>query len=135
MAWDLLEALGNILNVLDLFASSSSSSARINYNDQPTKKKKTKYLTEKISTGFIVAAVVLLFFVFEDPLPEKNYLQTLIVISLIGTAVSSVLFFLLHVLELYYFKNLFKLLLFSSSVILFFISLVLCIYFRSGLFL
>ncbi|MDP9960942.1 branched-chain amino acid ABC transporter substrate-binding protein [Chryseobacterium lathyri] len=134
MAWDLLEALGNILNVLDLFAGSSSS-ARINYSDKPTKKKKTKYLTEKVSADFIVAAVVLLFFVFKDSLPEKNYLQTLIVISLIGAAISGVLFFLLHVLELYYFKSFFKLLLFSSSVILFFISLVLYIYFRSGLFL
>ncbi|MDQ0065553.1 branched-chain amino acid ABC transporter substrate-binding protein [Chryseobacterium lathyri] len=134
MAWDLLEALGNILNVLDLFAGSSSS-ARIDYSDKPTKKKKTKYLTEKVSAGFIVAAVVLLFFVFKDSLPEKNYLQTLIVISLIGAAISGVLFFLLHVLKLYYFKSFFKLLLFSSSVILFFISLVLYIYFRSGLFL
>jgi len=134
MAWDFLETLGNVLNVLDLFASSSSS-ARINYNDQSKKKKKIKYLTEKVSAGFIVAAVVLLFFVFKNPLPEKNYLQTLIVISLIGTAISCVLFFLLHVLKLYYFKSLFKLLLFSISVILFFISLVLCIYFRSGLFL
>ncbi|MGK6341742.1 branched-chain amino acid ABC transporter substrate-binding protein [Chryseobacterium sp. DT-3] len=135
MAWDLLEALGNVLNVLDLFASSSSSSAKINYKGKSTKKKKTKYFTEKVSLGLIAVAAVFLFIVFKDPLPEKNYMQTLIVISLIGIAISSVLFFLLHVMELYYFKSLFKLLLFSISVILFFISLLSFIYFKSGLFL
>ncbi|MCT2560834.1 branched-chain amino acid ABC transporter substrate-binding protein [Chryseobacterium herbae] len=131
MAWDLLETLGNVLDVL---ANDSSSSMRLNYKDKSTKKKKSKYVTEKISAGFIAVAGVLLFFVFKDPLPAKNYTQTLIVASLIGSAISGILFFLLHVVELYYFKNFFKLLLFSGSVILFFISLVLCVYFKSGVF-
>lgn len=134
MAWDLLEALGNVVNVLDLF-SGSSSSARLNYNNKSAKNKKSKYFTEKVSSGLIAVAAVFLFIVFKDPLPEANYMQTLIVISLIGIAISSVLFFLLHIMELYYFKSLFKLLFFSGSVIMFFISLVLCVYFRSGLFI
>ncbi|NML71098.1 branched-chain amino acid ABC transporter substrate-binding protein [Chryseobacterium sp. RP-3-3] len=134
MAWDLLEALGNVVNVLDLF-SGSSSSARLNYNNKSAKKRKSKYFTEKVSSGLIAVAAVFLFIVFKDPLPEENYVQTLIVISLIGIAISSILFFLLNVMELYYFKSLFKLLFFSGSVIVFFISLVLCVYFRSGLFL
>jgi RsiW-degrading membrane proteinase PrsW (M82 family) len=132
--WNFFDGLGDILNGLDLLLNSSSS-LRMNYNKKAEKKKKTKYFTEKVSASFIVAAVVLLFFVFKDPLPEENYLQTLIIISLIGVAISGVLFFLLYVLELYYFKSLFKLLLFSTSVILFFISLVSFIYFKSGLFL
>jgi hypothetical protein len=132
--WNFFDGLGDILNGLDLLLNSSSS-LRMNCNKKAEKKKKTKYFTEKVSASFIVAAVVLLFFVFKDPLPEENYLQTLIIISLIGIAISGVLFFLLYVLELYYFKSLFKLLLFSGSVILFFISLVSFIYFKSGLFL
>jgi hypothetical protein len=132
--WNFFDGLGDILNGLDLLLNSSSS-LKTNYNEKPAKKKKSKYFTEKVSIGFTVIAAVLLFFVFKDPLPTKNYIQTLIVASLIGVAVSGILFFLLHVLELYYFKSLFKLLLFSGSVILFFISLVLCVYFRSGLFI
>ncbi|SFN26671.1 hypothetical protein SAMN05421594_1938 [Chryseobacterium oleae] len=131
MAWDLLETLGNVLDV----ASSSSSSARLNYNSKTSKKKKSKYFTEKVSAGLIAVAGVLLFFVFKDPLPAENYTQTLIVASLIGTAISGVLFFLLNLMELYYFKSFFKLLLFSGSVILFFIALVLCVYFKSGVFI
>lgn len=138
MSWNLFEILENILNalnVLDVFPDNSSSSASLNYNDKPEKKKRSKYFTEKVSAGFVMAAVVLLFFVFKDLLPAENYTQTLAVASLIRTGISGLLFFLLYVLELYYFKNLFKLLLFSGSVILFFISLVLCVYFRSGLFI
>ncbi|WP_223607340.1 branched-chain amino acid ABC transporter substrate-binding protein [Chryseobacterium sp. OSA05B] len=131
MAWDLLETLGN---VLDVVSSSSSSSVRLNYKDKSTKKKKSKYFTEKASAGFIAVAGVLLFFVFKDPLPAENYTQTLIVASLIGIAISGILFFLLYLMEFYYFKSFFKLLLFSGSVILFFISLVLCVYFKSGVF-
>lgn len=134
MAWDPLEVLGNVFNVLDLF-SGSPSSARLNYNNKSAKKKKSKYFTEKVSGGFILVAAVLFFFVFKDPLPAEKYIQTFIVTSLIGIAISFILFFLLHVMELYYFKSFFKLMLFSGSVILFFISLVGCVYFRSGLFI
>jgi len=135
MAWDLLEALENVLDLLNLFSSGSSSSLRINYSNKSAKQKKSKYFTEKVSAVFIIIAAVLLFFVFKDPLPTKNSIQAFIVASLIGIAISGILFFLLHVMELYYFKSLFKLLLFSGSVILFFISFVLCVYFRSGLFI
>lgn len=135
MAWDIFEALGDVLNGVDLLSGSSSSSARLNFNDKTSKKKKSKYVTEKVSAGLIAVAGVLLFFVFKDPLPAENYTQTLIVASLIGAAISGILFFLLNLMELYYFKNFFKLLLFSGSVILFFIALVLCVYFKSGVFI
>lgn len=135
MAWDIFEALGDVLNGVDLLSGSSSSSARLNFTDKTSKKKKSKYFTEKVSAGLLAVAGVLLFFVFKDPLPAENYTQTLIVASLIGTAISGILFFLLNLMELYDFKNFFKLLLFSGSVILFFISLVLCVYFKSGVFI
>jgi len=132
--WNFFDGLGDILNGLDLLLNSSSS-LKTNYNEKPAKKKKSKYFTEKVSICLIVLAGLLFFFVFKDFLPDENYTQTLIVVSLLGTAVSGLLFFLLYVMELYYFKNIFKLLLFSGSVILFFISLGLFIYFRSGLIL
>lgn len=121
------------MDVLDVF-SGNSSSGSIGYDTKPGNAKKTKYLVEKISSVLIVIASILLFIVFKDPLPAENYAQTLIVASLIGVAVSLIFFFILHILELYYFRNIFKWLLFSCSVILFFISVILCIYFESGLF-
>lgn len=133
MAWDFIEILENVLNLINLFPGSSSTD-RVNADDKPAEKKKSKYFTEKVSGCFIVGAAILFFFVFKDPLPAEKYTQTLIVTSLIGTAVSGLLFFLLYVLKLYYFKSFFKLLFFSSSVILFFISLVMGVYFRSGVF-
>ncbi|MDR6920553.1 MULTISPECIES: branched-chain amino acid ABC transporter substrate-binding protein [Chryseobacterium] len=131
MALDFVDVIDFISNLISLGGTSSSNH---HYDDQPEKNKKIKYLTEKASAAFVVAASVLLFFVFKDPLPPENYSQTLIIASLIGIAVSGILFFILYIAELYYFKSLFRLLLFSGSVILFFISLVLCIYFKSGLF-
>ncbi|PQA90151.1 hypothetical protein B0A69_20985 [Chryseobacterium shigense] len=134
MAWDLLEILGNVFNLLDLLPNGSSS-ADLNYVDRKIKKKKSKYFTEKVSIAFLAVSSVLLFFVFKGSLPAEHYPQTFVVASLIGIAISFVLFFLLYILELYYFKSLFKLLFFSGSVILFFISLVCWVYFRSGLFI
>lgn len=134
MAWDLLEILGSVFNLLDLLPNGSSS-ADLNYGDRKIKKKKSKYFTEKVSFALLAVSSVLLFFVFKDPLPAEHYTQTLGVASLIGIAISGVLFFLLYIMELYYFKSLFKLLFFSGSVILFFISLILCVYFKSGLFI
>lgn len=133
MSWNIFETIGLVLDVLDVF-SGNSSSGSIGYDTKPGNAKKTKYLVEKISSVLIVIASILLFIVFKDPLPAENYAQTLIVASLIGVAVSLIFFFILHILELYYFRNIFKWLLFSCSVILFFISVILCIYFESGLF-
>ncbi|WP_343643177.1 branched-chain amino acid ABC transporter substrate-binding protein [Chryseobacterium sp.] len=109
----------------------------MNYDDKLQKKefKKSKYFTEKASAVALLLAAFSFFIVFKDPLPIQNYTQTLVVASLIGTGISLIVFFILHVLELYYFKTLFKLLLFSCSVIAFFVSAVLYIYFRSGFFI
>ncbi len=139
----LLDLLGIIVDALGLLSSglgpSSSTSDRmsLNYDEKPLKKesKRSKYFTEKVSTVVLVLAALGLFIVFKDPLPVQNYTQTLIVASLIGIGISLLVFFVLYVLELYYFKTLFKLLLFSCSVIIFFISVVLYGYFKSGWFI
>ncbi|QBA21200.1 branched-chain amino acid ABC transporter substrate-binding protein [Chryseobacterium indologenes] len=138
-----LDLLSIILDALGLLSSGSSLSSStsdrksLNYNEKPLKKesKRSKYFTEKVSAVALALAAFGLFIVFKDPLPIQNYTQTLVVASLIGTGISLIVFFILHVLELYYFKTLFKLLLFSCSVIAFFVSAVLYIYFRSGFFI
>lgn len=134
MNLDFFEILGFIGDVLNAFGGGSKSSD-LDYIEKPKVKKKTKYLTEKVSTAFILISTVLLLFVFKDPLPSENYVQTIVVASLIGLAISLLFFFLLYVLELYYFKNLFKLLLFSFSSIFLSVSIVFCVYFKSGIFI
>lgn len=143
MLGDFFDLLDTLFSVSGLFQSGSASSRlssdrkSLNYDDKLQKKefKRSKYFTEKASAVALLLAAFSFFIVFKDPLPIQNYTQTLVVASLIGTGISLIVFFILHVLELYYFKTLFKLLLFSCSVIAFFVSAVLYIYFRSGFFI
>lgn len=134
MNWDFLDIFDFISNLLNLFSGGSSSSDS-GFDRKPQKKRKTKYAIEKISVSFLLISLVLLFFVFKDPLPIQNFVQTIVVASCIGLAISLLFFFVLNVFELYYFKSLFQLLLFSCSTILLFISIVFCIYFESGIFI
>lgn len=131
MSWNFFDFLDVAVDVLELLGSKPSE-------DNPTNhyklKKRNKYFTEMVSAGMILVSAILLIWVFKNPLPAGNNELAFIVASLIGTAISFLLFFVLHVLELYYFKNVFKLLFFSGSVIAFFISAILFVYFRSGIF-
>lgn len=131
MSWNILEVVGSIVDVI---SNTSSGSTRIS-SVQKKDKKKDKYFTEKVSARFILAAAVLFFIVFYKPLPVGDQTTALIVSSLIGVSLSALLFFLLNLMELYYFKSIFKLLLFSCSVIAFFIALVMCVYYKSGIFI
>ncbi|AZA60646.1 hypothetical protein EG340_06155 [Chryseobacterium indoltheticum] len=79
-------------------------------------------------------ASILYFIVFKDPLPEENFVQTLLICILIGFLISFVLFFSLYQLGIFYFKSLFKFIFFSGSVILLLISFVLFMYYKSGIF-
>lgn len=133
MNWDFLDIFDFISNLLNIFSGTSSSN--LNVENKPIKKKKMKYAIEKISISFLIISVVLMFLVFKDPLPSQNYVQTIIVASIIGLAISLLFFLLLNVLELYYFKSLFQLLLFSCSTILLCISIVFCVCFESGIFI
>ena len=142
MLGDFFEVLDTLFSISGLLNSGSVSSRSkadrksLNYNEEPQKKesKRSKYFTEKVSAVLIILAAFSFLIVFKDPLPAQNYTQTFVT-SLIGIGISFVLFFTLHVMELYYFKSIFKLLLFSCSVMGFFISVVMYIYFRSGLFI
>ncbi len=134
MNFDFLDIFGVVVDAVDLLTRSTSSS-NIDYNKNAKQKKKTKYVKKKVSSVFILISSILLFIVFKDPLPAENYTQTLIVVSLMGLAVSLLFFFILHALEKYYFKSIFQWLFFSCSMILFFVSVVLCVYFKSGIFI
>ncbi|WPO83866.1 branched-chain amino acid ABC transporter substrate-binding protein [Chryseobacterium sp. JJR-5R] len=131
MSWNFFEIFEVITDFLGFLGSLSSD---VSDDGKVKIKKKIKYFTEKLSSGLVLVSAILLFFVFKDPLPPENYVQTLIVISLIGLAVSLVSFFVLYILGKYYFKSVFQWLFFSCSVVLFFISVVLCVYFKSGIF-
>jgi len=127
MPFDFLDGLEFIGDLLSFFGSSSDSEK----SDEKDKvKKKSKYRVEWWSGSLLLVSTILLFFVFKEPLPAKDFIQTLIVCSIIGFVISFVVFFVLYHLGLYYFKNLFKLLLFSVSVILFSVATVLCIYYK-----
>ena len=127
MPFDFLDGLEFIGDLLSFLGSSSDSEK----SDEKDKvKKQSKYRVEWWSGSLLLVSTILLFFVFKEPLPAKDFIQTLIVCSIIGFVISFVVFFVLYHLGLYYFKNLFKLLLFSVSVILFSVATVLCIYYK-----
>lgn len=132
MNWDFLDVFDILTDVLDLLGNTSTSSES-SCKQKALVKKKRKYLTERISAVLLLFSIVLLFFVFKNPLPAENYIQTLMVGLLIGVVISLVFFFILYLLERYYFENVFQWILFSGSAVLFCISLVFCIYFKSGI--
>ncbi len=119
--FDLLDIGSNLLN---------SGTTRFTRN----KKKKTKYVREKISLILYFFSAVFFFLVFRNPLISENYMQSVVIGSVLGLAVSLVVFFVLHVLEMYYFKSAFQWLFFNLAVVSFWVSVILWVYFRSGIF-
>ncbi|MCD1118067.1 branched-chain amino acid ABC transporter substrate-binding protein [Chryseobacterium turcicum] len=130
MPFNIFDGLDVLLDLLSLDFSKNSSSK------SPADKKfskKSKYTTELWSGSFLAMASILYFIVFKDSLPKENYIQSMLICILIGFLISFVLFFSLYHLGLFYFKSLFKLLLFSFSIIVFIISIVVIVYFKSGI--
>ncbi|WP_263603769.1 branched-chain amino acid ABC transporter substrate-binding protein [Chryseobacterium sp. PET-29] len=125
--FDFLDLCGNALN---LFNGGSSDS--IHY-DLPDKKKR-KYVFEKISAVLYLISAVLFFFVFRNPTVSGNYIQSVAIASVLGFAVSVVIFFVLYLLGKYYSKSVFQWLFFSLSVATLCVSVFLWIYFKSGIF-
>ena len=130
MPFDFLDGIELIGDLLSFFGSSSDSKS---FNEKEKSKKKSKYMVEWWGGSLLLLSTILFFLVFRNPLPEENFVQTLIVCSIIGFVISFVVFFAFYHLGLYYFKSLFKMLLFSSAMILFVVSIVLWIYFKSGI--
>jgi hypothetical protein len=126
--FDGLDLLADFLT-FDSSKKSSKNAAKTKYS------KKSKYTTEIWSGSFLITASILYFIVFKNRLPEENFIQTLLICVFIGLVISFIVFFSFYHLRLFYFKSLFKLLLFTFSVILCIVSAVLYLYFKSGLFL
>jgi len=131
MSFNIFDGLDFLADLLSLDFSSKSESVNSKKNKNS---KKSKYTTALWSGGFLLIASILYFIVFKDPLPEENFVQTLLICILIGFLISFVLFFSLYQLGIFYFKSLFKFIFFSGSVILLLISFVLFIYYKSGIF-
>ncbi|AZB30095.1 MULTISPECIES: hypothetical protein [Chryseobacterium] len=132
MPFNIFDGLDALVDLLTLdFSKNSSSKSAV------TKKssKKSKYTTELWGGSFLLIASILYFIVFKDSLPKENYVQTVLICTLIGFLISFVLFFSLYQLGLFYFKSLFKFIFFNGSVILLVISFVLFMYYKSGVFL
>lgn len=126
--FDGLEVLAEFLS----FGSSLKSSSDSEKNKKNSEK--SKYITELWSGSFLVIASILYFIVFKNPLPEENYVQSILICILIGFVISFILFFSLYHLGLFYFKSFSKLLLFTFSSVFFIVSMVLMVYFKSGIF-
>lgn len=130
MPFDFFEGLGFIGDLLNFLGSSTDSKS---FSEKEKSKKRSKYIVEWWSGSLLLLSAILFFLVFKNPLLSENFLQTF-VCSIIGFVISFFVFFALYHLGFYYFKNLLKMILFSSSVIVFSIAIVLCIYFKSNLF-
>lgn len=130
MSFDFFDLLDTCGNALDLLSDSSPGATKFTRN----KKKKTKYVTEKISIVLYLFSAVFFFLVFKKPPVSDTYVQSVVIVSILGFAVSLVIFFILNVLETYHFKSVFQWLFFSLSVVSFCISVILWIYFNSGIF-
>jgi len=127
MPFDFLDGL-NIIGDLLNFGSSLSSSSTLNHDKKPHKK--SRYKIELWSGSFLLMASILYFFVFKNPLPKENLVQTILLCALAGFAFSFMVFFSLYHLNLFYFKSVWKFLLFTISFLLLAISVVLMIYFK-----
>ncbi|ASW74246.1 hypothetical protein IQ37_12335 [Chryseobacterium piperi] len=129
MFWNFLDVLDWVFDILDLFSGNSS------YNkDESRKMKKRKYFAERISLLLLAVASIFLWTVLKDPLPVQHAFQTVMITVLIGVFISSACCFALYILDLFYFKSFFSMLLFCIALITFFTAIVLWIYFKSGLF-
>ncbi|WP_312396921.1 branched-chain amino acid ABC transporter substrate-binding protein [Chryseobacterium sp.] len=134
MPFDFLETVGKTLDILGLVIDAGASLPSDNPQNDKIRNSKIKYLAEKTSIVFLILASVLLFFVLKNPFPLENFIKTIIVISLIGLAISFVFFFILYVLEKFYFRSFGQLILFCCSSVILSIALVMFIYFKSGIF-
>lgn len=134
MSWNLFDGISVFFDVLD-FLGSGSNKKSFNYDKpQKSRSKKTKYRAEKISSYFTILASIFLCIVFKDPLPVQSVLETVLIHVLIGVCIASACCFVLYTVNLFYFRNLFSMVLFCTSLIGLCTATVLYLYFESGLF-
>lgn len=131
MSLNIFEIIEGIVDLVCITTDYTSSDSN---NNTRKFRKKSKYTVKLWSGGFLVIASILFFIIFRNPLPDKDFVQTILVCILIGLVLSFVVFFSLFHLGLYYFRSVFEFLFFSGTFILLMIALVLYVYFKSNLF-
>ncbi|MBK1895714.1 branched-chain amino acid ABC transporter substrate-binding protein [Chryseobacterium paridis] len=132
MSWNIFEIIDVTLDALDLLGGSSTPNWK--RDQRPKKRKKSTYNVEWMSVGMAFISAVILFSILKEPLPVQYPVQTMVIAALIGISISAVGFIGLYFVELFYFRNIFSMIFFCSSVIFFSTSLLLWLYFKSGLF-
>lgn len=88
MNFDIFNLLDICSNALDLLSDGSSGATRFTRN----KKKKAKFVREKISTVLFLFSAVFFFLVFKNTPVSDTYVQSVVVASILGFAVSLVIF-------------------------------------------
>jgi|GEM_PF-4211046 hypothetical protein len=131
MPWDFLEILDVASDAVELLSNGTPDFKK---DESLIKKKKSKYVMEKISLVLTSISCGLLFWVLKDPLLVQNPFQSIIIAILIGVFIASTVCLAIYFLESFSFKSFFSMLFFCASVIAFFTASVLCLYFKSGLF-
>ncbi|WP_139166199.1 branched-chain amino acid ABC transporter substrate-binding protein [Chryseobacterium soldanellicola] len=126
--FDFFDAASSALELL------SNAAPDFEKDESLIKKKKPKYVIEKISLVLILISSGLLFWVLRDPLPVQNPFQSIVIAILIGIFITSTVCLAIYFLESFSFKSFFSMLFFCTSLIAFFTASVLCLYFKSGLF-
>ncbi|ASK32450.1 branched-chain amino acid ABC transporter substrate-binding protein [Chryseobacterium sp. T16E-39] len=132
MSWNIFDTVDIVLEVLDGL-SGSSATPRSDIARKSEKRKRYKYNVECMSAGMAFISSVILFSILKDPLPVQHPVQTIVIIASIGVFISSVICLGLYFVTLFYFRNIFSMLFFCCSLILFSTSMVLWMYFKSGL--
>lgn len=132
MSWNIFDVIGGVFDILDFMGGSSAPNWQ--HDQKARKRKKSKYKTEIVSAWLAFIGAGMLFSILREPLPVQFPVQTIVIAALIGIFVSSVFCLGLYFLESFYFRNLFSMLFFCCSLILFSSGLVLWVYFSSGLF-
>jgi len=125
--FDVFRIFSDVMDMLNNILVISSAS------DKPLQEKESRHLTEKAGVVFFIIALVMLLFIFKKPLPCELHIGSLAVVSIIGTLLSLIFFFVLYRFGKYYFESVFRWLFFSGSFLLFFNVLAFYIYFRSGI--
>ncbi|RKS97656.1 hypothetical protein BCF58_1789 [Chryseobacterium defluvii] len=128
--FDFLDIIFNALNVLDSFSSDKIGTA------QTKKNKKLKYWAEFFSSIFMLVGFSFFFLAIRD---SKDIMHisflTFLICCLIGLLISFICCFILYKLDRFYFKRVSAMITFCGSLIFCSITLILLIYFKSGIFI
>ncbi|AYM99527.1 hypothetical protein EAG08_03505 [Chryseobacterium sp. 3008163] len=91
MSLNIFEIIEGIVDFICLLTDYTSSDSN---NNGKKFRKKSKYTVKLWSGGFLLIASILFFIIFKNPLPDKDFVQSILVCVLIGLVLSLLCFFL-----------------------------------------